>query len=76
MPVRPIPQGPLAKGGEMSAYSCINISRGFARTYLITYVLNATDDQLVRLLDGLLQDRLYMVSVVSNEIQNDDELLK
>ena len=74
--MRPLHQGPLAEGGEMSVYSCISISRGCARMYMVNLILNAPDDVLASMMDQTLSDRLYQVNIVPEGIPNDDEVIK
>jgi len=59
----------------MGAHSTINITRERAQQYVMSKLLTMTDDELGRMMDTLLYDRLYNCWITHDENENDDDLL-
>lgn len=59
----------------MGAHSTIRITRTAAQRYIMTEFLTMGDEQLERIMDTLLEGRLYNVRFVSDDEENDDGLL-
>lgn len=60
----------------MSAYTTLHITRAKAVEVVLSLLLeNLPDEELVRMVDGVLEPRLYNVRIVTPDAQNDDHLL-
>ena len=59
----------------MSAYSTLYISQNTGRKYLLNKVYSLDDNDLSRILDILLEDRLYNVQIICNSECKDDDIL-
>lgn len=60
----------------MSAYATLRITREKAVSVAIDQIMQACDEDLSKLLDMLLEDRLYKVAIVdSRATETDDDVL-
>ena len=59
----------------MSAFSTLRIRRSKARTMAMEAVMNSCDELLARILDDLLQERLYNCRVVDEHEEHDEDRL-
>lgn len=60
----------------MGAHTTIRVTRAAATEYLLRQILRSEDDELERMLDAALDQRLYNVRIVGSDESNDDELLR
>ncbi len=58
----------------MGANSTITVSRDNAMLYIMRKLPNCTNDQLERMLDPFLEDRLYNANVVDGGADDNDLL--
>ena len=59
----------------MGAYSTRRITRSTARKLALERVLTASDDLLRRIMDELLEERLYNCQIVDDNEYNDEKEL-
>jgi len=57
----------------MSAYSTLTITRETAINKILAFVLQAENKELERLLDAVLEDRLYNCRIVPNDCEENDD---
>lgn len=56
----------------MSAYTTLRITRSTALALALEYLLRAPDEAIARLMDSMLEERLYNCTVVPDGSENDD----
>lgn len=59
----------------MSAHSTINLTRGAAMEFALPRITILSDEDLSRVLNVLLDERLRNVRVVPDHVKNDDDEL-
>ncbi len=60
----------------MSAYSTLIITRTTAVNKILASIINANNEELERMLDAVLEDRLYNCRIVPDTCEeNDDAVL-
>lgn len=59
----------------MGAHSTIDITRSAALDYVVNKTRTLTSNELKRIMDVLLDDRLYNCHIVPDHCENHDEIL-